>query len=101
MLKVVQLKDKALLRSFGVHDSWGEESDSGSETDPECEEAPPGADKSMTADKDNTNQTSSKNMDGAQEGSAGCSVEETSVLPHQFQLPDYLNSDETMKLTNM
>ena len=35
----------------------------------------------MTADKDNTNQTSSKNMDGAQEGSAGFSVEENRMLP--------------------
>jgi len=39
MLKVVQLKDKALLQAFGVDDSGSEGSESESETDTDSDEA--------------------------------------------------------------
>ncbi|KAK3748500.1 hypothetical protein QZH41_000350 [Actinostola sp. cb2023] len=95
MLKVVHLKDKALLRSFGVEDdSVSEESESESETD--TEESSSTAGRTVFDEEKNT-QPCSKNIDDSMKGRTGFPHEENSMLPHQFQLSDCFNSDETYK----
>lgn len=97
VLKVAQLKDKALLRSFGINDSEDEESESESESDSDCDDTLPAPQKSFSADKDHSNKMGSE-VDDTQESGDGFPVEENSTLPHQFQLADGLiSSDETYK----
>lgn len=92
MLKVVRLKDKALLQAFGVDDSASEESESESETDVDSDDT-----SGMLDGVKNGNQSSNKNEDGSKEGSSELPPTEEGVIPHQFQLRDYMNSDETYK----
>lgn len=92
MLKVVRLKDKALLQAFGVDDSASEESESESETDVDSEDT-----SGMLDGVKNGNQSSNRNEDGSKEGSSELPQTEEGVIPHQFQLRDYMNSDETYK----
>ena len=92
MLKVVCLKDKALLQAFGVDDSASEESESESETDVDSDDT-----SGMLDGVKNGNQSSNRNEDGSKEGSSELLPTEEGVIPHQFQLRDYMNSDETYK----
>lgn len=92
MLKVVRLKDKALLQAFGVDDSASEESESESETDVDSDDT-----SGMLDGVKNGNQSSNRNEDGSKEGSSELPQTEEGVIPHQFQLRDYMNSDETYK----
>lgn len=92
MLKVVRLKDKALLQAFGVDDSASEESESESETDVDSDDT-----SGMLDGVKNGNQSSNRNEDGSKEGSSELPPTEEGVIPHQFQLRDYKNSDETYK----
>ena len=94
MLKVVvRLKDKALLQAFGVDYSASEESESESETDVDSDDT-----SGMLDGVKNGSQSSNRNEDGSKEGSSELPPTEEGVIPHQFQLRDYMNSDETYKL---
>ena len=65
MLKVVRLKDKALLQAFGVDDSASEESESESETDVDSDDT-----SGMLDGVNDGNQYSNRNEDGSKEGSS-------------------------------
>ncbi|CAH3186929.1 unnamed protein product [Porites lobata] len=92
MLKVVRLKDKALLQASGVDDSASEESESASETDVDSDDT-----SGMVDGVKNGNQSSNRDEDDSKEGSSELPPTEEGVIPHQFQLRDYMNSDETYK----
>ena len=97
MLKVVQLKDKALLQAFGVDDSGSEGSESESETDNDSDEASVAGASNTLDDEKNRDQFRTRNVDGTPEDSSEPPLTEGGLIPHQFQLSDNLNSDETYK----